>query len=136
MKVETMVEDKLAGITYQIPTPDGNMFVTVSEDIDGKPIAIWIHIGKAGSAVGAWSNAVARLMTVALDHGATINDLMTELSSQTSDKRRETSDGEVVRSGIEGVWVALMKYKRSKFEAVSQSLGDVDGRGRGPRLGR
>lgn len=136
MNVETVPQDKFASVTFQIPTPDGNMFVTITEDDDGKPNAVWIHIGKSGSAVGAWSNTLARTMTLALDHGATINDLLVELSSQTTDKFRITPEGEAVRSGIEGVWVALMKYKRDKFEQVSKTLGDIDERGRGPRLGR
>ena len=136
MNVETVTQDKFDAVTFQIVTPDGNMFITISEDDNGVPNAIWIHIGKAGSAVGAWSNALARLMTLCLDKGGTINDLIVELSNQTSDKFRMTNDGEAVRSGIEGVWVALMKYKRDRFEQVSKTLGDIDERGRGPRLGR
>lgn len=136
MRVETMVQEKFDSITIQVPTPDGNMFVTILEGVDGKPIAIQVHIGKAGAPIAAWSNALARIISLALDKGATINDLIEELSSQTSDKNRQTTRGEIVRSGVEGIWIALMQYKRDKFALTSAQLGDVDGRGRGPRLGR
>lgn len=135
MQIETMEQTKFDGITIQVPSPDGTMFVTIMEDNVGKPVGVDIHIGKAGAAVAAWANALARIMNVALDRGATINDLAVELSNMTSDKRRDTANGEPVRSAIEAVWLALVKYKRDKFEQVSRTLGDVNVRGRGSRLG-
>jgi hypothetical protein len=134
MKIETMEETKLDAITFQVPSPDGTMFVTVTEDRAGKPIAVFIHIGKAGAPIAAWSNALARMISLALDHGATINDIMVELSNQTSDKIRMTTQGESIRSSIEAVCHALMQYKRAKFDEVRGTLGDMEAH-RGPRLG-
>jgi|SRR5436190_1705827 acyl-CoA hydrolase len=134
MKIETMEETKLDAVTFQVPSPDGTMFVTVTEDRAGKPIAVFIHIGKAGAPIAAWSNALARMLTLALDHGATINDVLVELSNQTTDKIRLTQSGESIRSGVEGVCNALMQYKRAKFEEVRLTLGDMEAH-RGPRLG-
>jgi hypothetical protein len=136
MQIETMAQEKFDSVTMQVPTPDGTMFVTIMESEKGLPVGIQVHIGKAGAPLAAWSNAISRIMTLALDKGATINDLIEELSGQTSDKARMTTNGESVRSGVEGVWVCLIRYKRDKFELVSRALGDVDGRGRGGRLGR
>lgn len=132
MRVETMAQEKFDSVTIQVPTPDGMMFVAIMENTDGSPIAVQIHIGKSGAPLAAWSNALSRIMSLALDKGATINDLIEELSSQTSDKSRTTTNGESVRSGVEGVFVALMRYKRDKYAA----LGVHDERVRGPRLGR
>lgn len=137
MQIETREESKFDSVTIQVPSPDGTMFVTISEDKDGKPIAVFIHIGKAGAPIAAWSNALARVISVALDKGVTLNDVMAELSSQTSDRVRMTTNGEAVRSGVEAVWVALMKYQREKFETVRKTLGlDSEEEHRGPRLGR
>lgn len=135
MKIETMEQTKFESITIQVPSPDGTMFVTIMEDNTGKPVGIDLHIGKAGASVAAWAQALSRMMTLALDHGSTINDLVVELSNMTSDKRRDTAAGEPIRSGVEAVWLALVKYKRDKFEKVSLTLGDVNVRGRGSRLG-
>jgi hypothetical protein len=136
MNVETLAENaKLASITIQVPTPDGTMFVTITEDKNGAPNAVFIHIGKAGASVSTWAQALARMVSLALDNGAKLEDVMTELSNHTTDRVRVTNDGELVRSGIDGVWVALMKYKRAKFDEVRKTLGNVDEH-RGPRLGR
>lgn len=135
-QIERMAQDKFASVTMQVPTPDGTMFVTIMENDSGSPIGIQVHIGKSGAPLSAWSNALSRMATLALDKGASINDLIEELSGQTSDKARITPNGEAVRSGVEGLWVCLIRYKRDKFELVSQSLGDIDGRGRAGRLGR
>lgn len=135
MNAETVAQTKFGGLTIQVPSPDGTMFVTVMEDENGKPLAIDVHIGKAGAPIAAWANAFARILSLALDHGATINDLVRELSNVTSDRRRDTVQGEPVRSGVEALWVALVKYKRDRFEQVSKTLGDVNVRGRGSRLG-
>lgn len=137
MKVETTAQDKFASVTIQVSTPDGNMFVTILHDDLDKACAVNIHLGKAGAPIQAWSNALSRVMSLALDHGATINDLIEELSSQTSDRRREKLNGEVVRSGVEGVWSALMMYKRDKYGEMAKAIeGGADERGRGPRMGR
>lgn len=136
MLIESVAQDKFDGITIQVPTPDGTMFVTILEDTTGRPMGIQIHIGKAGAPIAAWSHALARICSLALDKGADINDLVAELSSQTSDKTRMSTRGEVVRSGVEGLWTALMQYKRDKFDATAKTLGDVDARGRGSKLGR
>lgn len=136
MRLETAEQDKFDGITIQVPTPDGTMFVTILEDLAGKPMGVQIHIGKAGAPIAAWSNALARIISLALDKGADMNDLVSELSSQTSDKNRMSTRGEIVRSGVEGLWIALMQYKRDKFDATAKTLGDVDARGRSSKLGR
>jgi len=133
MKIETMEDTKLDAITFQVPSPDGTMFVTVTEDKSGKPIAVFIHIGKAGAPIAAWSNALARMLTLALDHGATINDVLVELSNQTTDKIRMTSNGESIRSSVEAICSALMQYKRAKFDGIRATLGDMEAH-RGPRL--
>ena len=136
VNIDTTDSTKFSGLTIQVKSPDGTMFVTINEDENGKPIAIWISIGKAGASVAAWAVSMARILTLALDKGATISELCVELSGQTTDKVRITGDGEYVRSGPEGVFVALMKYKRDKYDELTKTLGDTDERGRGPSMDR
>ncbi len=136
LNVESINKSQLAGLTIRVETPDGTLFVTISEDESGKPVAIWLHMGKTGAAVTAWAQAMSRMMTLALDKGATVNDIASELSNHTSDKSRTQKNGIVVRSGIEGVFYALMQYKRDKYDQLVETLGDLNERGRGPRLGR
>lgn len=118
--------NKFQNITFQVKTPDGMMFVTVLEDADKKPVGFHINIGKAGAAIAAWSQALARIMSLAVDKGAAVNDIIEELSSLTSDKEVTLERGEKVRSGPEGVVVALFNYRNEKFLELTRTLnGDT-----------
>lgn len=117
----------------RVATPDATIFVTVIEKHDGTPFRIFISAGKAGSAVGAWAQAVELLASKLLVSGQTISDLIEALSEITSDRRR-TDHGVSIRSGVEGFVRALHLYRAGKFEETCQLLGIrpedfVEGRG-------
>lgn len=139
MRIETMDEHIFSNVTYQVDIPEGTMFVSIIQDNSGKPLAIDIHIGKAGSTLQAWSVSFGRVLTMALDNGATINDLIADLSSQRSDKDRTTLGGVSITSGPEGVCYALMQHRKELFQLARESMGikdddDAARQGRGPRL--
>jgi hypothetical protein len=92
-------------------TPDGTLYLLVMENKDKSIAGFKISIGKAGAPVAAWASALAEIMTLAIQKGATVEDLLTTLSGITSDRvaRAATS---VCRSGPEGVWQALIKYRQ------------------------
>ncbi len=60
---------KLTGATYEWPTPLGKAFITINE-LDGRPVEVFVNIGKAGSDVAAASEALGRLVTLFLKHAA------------------------------------------------------------------
>jgi ribonucleoside-diphosphate reductase alpha chain len=108
MTVEWDEPDTLPSTTVRVPTPDGIMYVSVSE-FNGVPWRVDIIIGKAGSAVMAWAHSLARLSTMALQGGATLNELIDEIAGVTSDKLTMDRRTEV-RSGPEGVAIAFIRY--------------------------
>jgi hypothetical protein len=91
-------------------TPDGTLYLLVLEK-DKKVEGFKISIGKAGAPVAAWASALAEVMTLALQKGATIEDLMATLSGITSDRVARSATS-TCRSGPEGVWQALIKYRQ------------------------
>lgn len=97
-------------ITIRIRTPDGTLFVMVNEK-DGKPESIFLQIGKAGAAVGAWANALAGILTLAIEKGATLDELINTLANITSDRSARTIESNC-RSGPEGVWMGLVRYRK------------------------
>lgn len=110
-QIESGPIDQFNGVTYRVDTPDGLMFVIIMEDAQYKPCGINIHIGKSGTAVSAWANAVARVCSLALDHGTSIPELISELSGNNTDKNRRS--GEIyIRSGVAGLAYALIQYLR------------------------
>ena len=92
-------------------TPDGTLYLLVMENKDKSIAGFKISIGKAGAPVAAWASALAEVMNLAIQKGATVEDLMSTLSGITSDRvaRSATSN---CRSGPEGVWQALVKYRQ------------------------
>lgn len=60
---------KLNGRTYQQSTDWGTFFVTVNELDNGDPYEVFITIGKSGSDVQAFCEAIGRLVSLSLRYG-------------------------------------------------------------------
>lgn len=97
-------------VTIRIRTPDGTLFAIINER-DNKPESFMLKIGKAGLAVGAWANALGAVMTLAIEKGATLDELINTLANITSDRSARTIESNC-RSGPEGVWMALVRYRK------------------------
>lgn len=122
-RIDTAIPGKFTGMTYRVETPIGTMYVNVMEDEKGKAIGIDVHLGKAGSESNAWPHVLARIINCALDHGATVNDIIDELSETTSDRgSRRFGDNIPVRSGPDGICVALMMYSREKYDELRRTF--------------
>ena len=68
----------LSGHTTSIRTALGNLFVTVNM-ADGRPFELFAQIGKAGSDVVAFTEAIARLISLALRCGVNVDEIVTQL---------------------------------------------------------
>jgi ribonucleoside-diphosphate reductase alpha chain len=68
----------LSGHTTSIRTALGNLFVTVNA-ADGKPFELFAQIGKAGSDVVAFTEAIARLISLAMRCGVSVDEIVTQL---------------------------------------------------------
>lgn len=56
----------LSGRTYEALTPLGKAFITINRDETGQPLEVFATIGKAGMQTGADSEAIGRLISIAL----------------------------------------------------------------------
>lgn len=70
--------DVLEGVTTQLNTERGELFVTVSTDASGAPIEVFGRLGKAGSFEHGVTELACRLATLALRSGATARDIVSE----------------------------------------------------------
>ncbi len=116
-RIDTLTQAKFDTEIIRVKTPDGSLFVMILEDSNGRPIGIHLSIGKGGSSVLAWSDAVARVCSLVLDRGGTIGEIIDELSSITTD-RTVNSNGVPIRSGVEGLAFALRQYQQSKRDKL------------------
>lgn len=71
--------DKASGYTYKMKTGMGNLYVTINE-IDGRPFELFAILGKSGQSVTAKTEAIGRLVSVALQHGVPMDELIGQLA--------------------------------------------------------
>lgn len=70
--------DVMQGSTYKVHTAYGNLYVTINEDAFG-PFEVFSQLGKAGGFFGAQTEAICRMISLALRSGISINDVVEQL---------------------------------------------------------
>jgi len=74
-----MREEVLKGSTHRIQTGCGNLYITINKDNDDKPIEVFVRLGKAGGCASSQTEAIGRLITVALRAGVHVEDITRQL---------------------------------------------------------
>jgi len=70
--------EHLEGITTKIKTGYGNLYITVNT-MDGKPFEVFAQIGKSGYSTMADTEAMCRLISLALRSGIPVNEIVKQL---------------------------------------------------------
>jgi ribonucleoside-diphosphate reductase alpha chain len=68
----------LSGKTAKIPTSYGNLYLTVNE-INGRPIEVFTTMGKSGHETMAFTEAIGRLISLALRSGVKIHHIIKQM---------------------------------------------------------
>lgn len=110
----------------RVETPDGTLFIHIIEDDDKKPIMIQISGPKAGTSVSTWMDALVRAVNIAIANGVEWSQFIEEFSGITTSKALRLVKGAKCRSGPEGVAIALMRYRDSKYEEIENEIDDSD----------
>ncbi len=71
--------DVIHGSTRKIQTGCGNLYVTINEDRDGNIFEIFNQIGKAGGCAASQSEAIGRMVSLALRSGVKPEDIIRQL---------------------------------------------------------
>lgn len=125
--------EKFESKTIRTTTPDGTMFTIIDENPDGTIAQIRVEIGKSGSKIRAWTFAFSQLVSMLIQRGASIEDIITVVSNTNSDKLVYDKTTPI-RSGPAGFVQALMIYKEHKFKLLTEQLGDPLKKRRPPRI--
>jgi len=100
-----------SGKTQKIITSDGTLYLTINRDEYGL-CEVFANIGKHGSEVASWSEAVGRLISLCLRSGLSLKSLVEQLSGITS--RPIWHNGEQILSVPDAIGKALSKYLDEK----------------------
>jgi ribonucleoside-diphosphate reductase alpha chain len=113
-KAETITPRKRGRITYgateKIPTGEGTLYVTINQDEHGL-CEVFTNIGKHGTDVAAWSEAVGRLISLCLRSGISLDSIVKQLRGITS--RPIWYDGIQILSVPDAIGLALSRYLTS-----------------------
>jgi ribonucleoside-diphosphate reductase alpha chain len=96
------------GRTYKMNTGCGNLYVTINEDQKGL-CEVFTHIGKAGGCAAAQSEAVSRMISLALRSGVDVDSVIKQLGGIRCTSPRLGEEGTIL-SCPDAIGKALSKH--------------------------
>jgi ribonucleoside-diphosphate reductase alpha chain len=96
------------GVTERVRTGEGNIFVTINEDEKGL-CEVFSTIGKAGGNAAAQSEAISRLISLALRAGIDPHEIVTQLKG-ISGPSPVWENGELILSTPDAIGRAMERY--------------------------
>ena len=69
----------MRGTTYKTKTSYGDLYVTINDDDEGNPFEVFANIGKAGGFFAAKSEAICRLVSLALRAGIPCEEVISQI---------------------------------------------------------
>jgi ribonucleoside-diphosphate reductase alpha chain len=115
----------LKGATRRMPSPLGDLYVTINEDEGGKPFEVFATLGKAGGAAMADVEGIGRLISLALRSGIPIADVIQQLRGIACDRAVGLGPNKVL-SVPDAIAQALAQHMQEKL-GVQQELLPLGG---------
>ena len=109
------------GVTERIRTGEGNIYVTINEDDQGL-CEVFSTIGKAGGNAAAQSEAISRLISLALRSGIDPQEIVKSLKG-ISGPTPVWEDGELILSAPDAIGRALERHLQRETEPRTESAG-------------
>ena len=120
----------LRGRTIKMDCPLGDLYVTVNEDENGRPFEVFCTVGKAGGAAMADSEAIGRLISLALRSGIPITAIRGQLRGISCDRAVGVGPQKVL-SAPDAIAQALEHYLAEKEGVQEEMLLPVSAGGGG-----
>jgi len=108
-----------SGVTQRVRTGEGNLYITINEDERGI-CEVFTTIGKAGGNAQAQSEAVSRLISLALRSGLNPHEVVKQLKG-ISGPSPVWQDGDVILSTPDAIGKALEKYLDDRSSKENQN---------------
>lgn len=72
-------DEVLQGSTRRIQTGCGNLYITINKNAEGTPMEVFVRLGKAGGCASCQTEAIGRLITLALRAKVPMADITRQL---------------------------------------------------------
>jgi ribonucleoside-diphosphate reductase alpha chain len=121
---EVVVKDRpetLTGITEKIKTGYGNLYITINS-VNGKPFEVFAQIGKSGYSTMADTEAICRLISLALRSGVGVDKIIEQLI-EIGGSSPVFGNGELIKSIPDAIARVLKKHFS---DGEKNSLKDKD----------
>ncbi len=110
----------LRGWTVRMNSPLGDLYVTINEEETGQPFEMFCTLGKAGGAAVADSEAIGRLISLALRSGIPIERVRRQLRGISCDRAAGVGTNKVL-SVPDAIAQAITRYVQAKEEGQEGS---------------
>lgn len=110
----------LRGMTRRMPSPLGDLYVTVNEDDSGKAFEVFATLGKAGGAAMADVEAIGRLISLGLRSGIPLAEVIQQMRGISCDRAVGLGPNKVL-SVPDAIAQALAQHEKEKL-GVQQEL--------------
>ena len=113
-----------SGVTRRIRTGEGTLYITINEDENGL-CEVFTTIGKAGGNAAAQSEAISRLISLALRSGIDPNAIIKQLKG-ISGPNPTWEDGRLILSTPDAIGKALDDYLSENEQPNSNNVKSVE----------
>ena len=117
-----------AGVTRRIRTGEGTLYITINEDENGL-CEVFTTIGKAGGNAAAQSEAISRLISLALRSGLDPHAIVRQLKG-ISGPNPTWEDGRLILSTPDAIGKALDDYLQERDVSMNEDHIDTAGNNR------
>ena len=100
----------MTGRTYRFKTDMGTVYITVNAENGNGPREVFIHLGKSGSSVMAMSEAIGRLISLALRSDISPDAIIHQLKGIKSSSPVRQPDGSLIWSVPDAIARALEEF--------------------------
>ena len=113
--------DILSGKTRKVKTDCGNMYITINykESQPLEPIEVFSVMGKSGKCTAAYNEALARLISLALQEGVKVDSIAKQLIGIQC----ATQGGTSITSCPDAIARELMKKEEDRYQHLMYDTG-------------
>ncbi|MHC1586673.1 MAG: vitamin B12-dependent ribonucleotide reductase [Candidatus Hecatellaceae archaeon] len=104
---------KTYGVTVEMPTGCGSLYITINEDEDGMPFEVFARLGKAGGCASAQTEGLGRAVSLMLRSGIDPEHIVRQFKGISCDRHYGVGINKIL-SCPDAIGKALEEYLREK----------------------